>query len=165
MSLREMDENSVHWGGYAGVRLVVNPFDPLPSSLLGGLDVDDFLQDQLSRSLDPLAAGLGLLFDDSIDSSSASVLSAPWSVRDPSSSFYEEVFDLIFSTPTPALPSDALRRVPRFVEQTMISRGIQSTSHALPISEQSEFQLVAQVISFSVILYSKLLVCLFYSFL
>ena len=45
MSLRELDEDSIHWGGYSGVRLVVNPFDPLPSSLLGGLDVNDFLQE------------------------------------------------------------------------------------------------------------------------
>ena len=58
MALREMDEGSIHWGGYAGVRLVVNPFDPLPSSLLDGIDVGVFLQDQLSKSLDPLAAGL-----------------------------------------------------------------------------------------------------------
>lgn len=157
MSLRELDEDSIHWGGYSGVRLVVNPFDPLPSSLLGGLDVNDFLQEQLSTSLDPLAAGLGLLFDSSIESSNTSALSAAWSVRDPNPSFYEEIFDLIFSTPTPAVPSDALRHVPRFVEQNMVSRGIQSTSRSSPPSDQTEFQLIAQVCCFKFISVSNML--------
>ena len=145
MALREMDSSSIHWGGYSGMRLVVNPFDPLPSSLLGGIDVDDFLQDQLSNSLDPLAAGLGLLFDSRSSACFDSTLSAAWSVRDPNPSFYEEVFDLIFSTPGPALPSEALRYVPRFIEQDMIARGIQSVSRDAPSIDQSEFQTVAQV--------------------
>ena len=142
MALRELDENSIHWGGYSGVRLVVNPFDPLPPTLLGGIDVDVFLQDQLSTSLDPLAAGLGLLFDPSFNDSTCS---APWSVCDPNPSFYEEVFDLIFSTPGPALPSDALRYVPRLIDQKVISRGIQSTSRHAPPADHVEYQAVAQV--------------------
>ena len=147
MSLRELDSSSIHWGGYSGVQLVVNPFDPLPSSLLGGYGVNDFLRDQLSTSLDPLAGGLGLLFETGSEISDASALSVPWSVRDPNPSFYEEIFDLVFSTPAPAMPSDALRHVPRFIEQNMVSRGIQSTTRSAPPSENTEFQLIAQVSS------------------
>ena len=145
MALREMNSSSIHWGGYSGMKLAVNPFDPLPSSLLGGIDVDDFLQDQLSNSLDPLAAGLGLLYDSSSGAFDDSTLSTAWSVRDPNPSFYEEVFDLIFSTPGPALPSDALRYVPRFIEQDMVARGVQCVSRDAPPADQSEFQTVAQV--------------------
>lgn len=124
MRLRELDTNSIHWGGYSGMRLQVNPFDPLPNPLLGGQNVDDFLSHHLEHSSNPLASGLGLLVD--VESSSSSIHSTAWSVKDPNNSFYEGVFDLIFSTPGPALPSDAIRTVPRLVEQIMITRGDQT---------------------------------------
>ena len=124
MRLRELDRDSVHWGGYSGMRLQVNPFDPLPNPLLGGQDVDDFLAGHLAHSSNPLASGLGLLVDSSANESST--MSAAWSVQDPNSSFYEGIFDLIFSSPGPAMPSDAIHSVPRLVEHEMITRGDQT---------------------------------------
>ena len=144
MKLRELDRDSIHWGGYSGMRLQVNPFDPLPSSLLGGVRAEDFLSQHLETSSNPLSSGLGLLVEAGSESDD-SVFSAAWSVKDPSSTFYEGVFDMIFSTPGPALPSEALRYVPRFIEQDMIARGIQSVSRDAPSVDQSEFQTVAQV--------------------
>ena len=155
MALRELDRNSVHWGGYSGVRLQVNPFDPLPSSLLGGVDVDEFLSDQLAHSSNPNSSGLGVLVDLESDAGNSSRHSVPWSVSDPNRSFYEEIFDYIFSSPGPSLPSDALRHVPRVVEQTMSVRGMQTPPICTtwPIRPQSpgesvpatEFQIVSQV--------------------
>ena len=115
MGLRQLDENSIHWGGYPSVS-------------------------------NPYSSGLGLL--DTSGSSNASTLSAPWSVKDPNSSFYENVFDCIFSVPGPALPSDAIRSVPRLVEQIMTVRGCQQEqSHAdiIPVPE-FETQIVQQVL-------------------
>ena len=75
MCLRELDENSIHWGGFAGSRLEITPDDPLPSSILGGLEVNSFLAEYLLHSTNPLAAGFGLL--NSLDSESSTV-SHPW---------------------------------------------------------------------------------------
>ena len=127
MRLRELDRDSIHWGGYSGMRLQVDPFDPLPDSLLGGIPADDFLSQYLENSSNPLASGLGLLVEAGSESDD-SVFSAAWSVKDPSSSFYEGVFDLIFSPSGPALPSDAIYSVPRLVEHTMAVRGVQTSS-------------------------------------
>ena len=127
MRLRELERDSIHWGGYSGMRLQVDPSDPLPESLLGGISADDFLSHHLESSSNPLASGLGLLVEAGSDSDD-SVFSAAWSVRDPSSSFYEGVFDMIFSSPGPALPSDAIYSVPRLIEQTMAVRGVQTSN-------------------------------------
>ena len=124
MPLRELDPDSIHWGGYAGMRLRLNPRDPLPNPLLGGLDADEFLSHHLEHSSNPLASGLGLLVESGSDSSA---ISAAWSLRDPSSSFYEEVFDCVFSVPGPALPSDAIRQVPRVMTNVMTVRGFQTS--------------------------------------
>ena len=134
MRLRELNRSSIHWGGYPGMRLEVDPRDPLPNPLLGGLDVNDFLSHHLEHSSNPLASGLGLLVDAS--SGSSSTLSAAWSVKDPNNSYYEEIFDLIFSSPGPALPSDAVKTVPRLVEQIMITRGDQTHDPSVDYSTQ-----------------------------
>ena len=102
--------------------------DPLPSRLLGGLDVDDFLAEYLLHSTNPMAIGLGFLSSVEDTVTSCSTVSQPWSVRDPSSSFYNEVFELLSSVPGPALPSEAIRTVPRLVQHQMISSAVQNTS-------------------------------------
>ena len=127
MHLRELSPDSVHWGGYAGMQLVSFKEDPLPSRLLGGLSVDDFLADYLLHSTNPLATGLGFLSDLDSNVTSESTVSAPWSVQDPNSSFYNEVLDLLSSTPGPAFPSEAIRTVPRVVHHQMVASGVQST--------------------------------------
>ena len=142
MRLRELDSESIHWGGYSGMRLQVNPFDPLPE-LLGGVRVEDFLSQRLEKSSNPLASGLGLLVEVGSDPDE-SVFSAAWSVQDPSVSFYENVFDMVFSSPGPALPSDAIYSVPRLIDQTMAVRGIQ-TSCELDSGIDIGTQLVQQV--------------------
>ena len=136
-----MDENSIHWGGHAGVRLNVSQDDPLPDPILGGLELNSFLAEYLLHSTNPLAAGLGLLT--TLDSTSSTV-SKPWSVDDPNSSFYDEVFDLLFRSPGPAMPSDALRQVPRLIHHDMVATSVQHTGSSA-ISE-SVHQSVHQVI-------------------
>ena len=126
MRLRELDRDSIHWGGYSGMRLQVDPFDPLPEYLLGGVRAEDFLSQRLENSANPLAAGLGLLTEIGSDSDD-SVFSVAWSVKDPPNSFYEDVFDMIFSPSGPALPSDAIYSVPRLVDHTMAVRGVQTS--------------------------------------
>ena len=133
----------------------MNPQDPLPSSLLGGMDVDDFLAQQLVHSADPNASGLGILVDKDSTLGDSSICSVPWSVSDPNRSFYEEVYDLIASSTGPALPSDAVRLVPRLVEQKMVVRGVQTYNvramRGVPVSASDkdspavEYQAVSQV--------------------
>ena len=143
MKLRELDRDSIHWGGYSGMRLQVNPFDPLPSSLLGGVRAEDFLSQHLETSSNPLSSGLGILVEAGSETDD-SVFSAAWSVKDPSSTFYEGVFDLIFSTPGPAMPSDAIYSVPRLVDQTKAVRSVQ-TPFELDSGLDIGTQLVQQV--------------------
>ena len=149
MALRELDRNSIHWGGYAGMRLQMDPANPLPNPLLGGLDADEFLAHHLEHSSNPLASGLGLLVDIDSTKSGSSTMSAAWSLRDPSSSFYEDVFDYILSVPGPALPSDAVQSVPRLVEHTMTVRSFQTSGKVTdePDSGFSDVQTVSQVSS------------------
>ena len=87
--------------------------------------VDEFLAHHLEDSAISLASSLDLLLETG-SKSDDSVFSAAWSVRDPSSSFYRNVFDLIFFSPGPAMPSDAIRSIQRLVEQTMTVRGMQT---------------------------------------
>ena len=144
MALRELERDSIHWGGYAGMRLQNDPNDPLPNPLLGGLDVDDFLAHHLAHSSNPLASGLGMLVDSGSEVSELSCVSAAWSLRDPPGAFYEEVFDYIFSTPGPAMPSDAVRTVPRVVNHTMTVRSFQ-TSDDPDSGVFTDTQIVTQV--------------------
>ena len=150
MKLRELDPDSIHWGGYSGMKLQIDPNDPLPNPLLGGLDADDFLAHHLKHASNPLSSGLGLLVDLESGVSESTTMSAAWSLRDPSSSFYEDVFDCIFAPPGPALPSDSLRRVPRVVDQVMSVRGVQATKEESKSKEEDsgviiDTQIVTQV--------------------
>ena len=111
------------------MRLTSFPENPLPSRILGGLDVDSFLAEYLLHSTNPLAIGLGFLSSLEDETSLSSTVSQPWSVCDPHSSFYNEVFELLSSVPGPALPSEAIRSVPRLVKQQMITSGVQNTAH------------------------------------
>ena len=128
MHLRELSPDSVHWGGYAGMQLVSFKEDPLPSHLLGGLSVNEFLAEYLLHSTNPLATGLGFLSATESDLPSESTVSVPWSVQDPNSSFYNGVLDLLSAPPGPAFPSEAVRTVPRLVHHQMVASGVQSTT-------------------------------------
>ena len=140
MAIRELDESSINWGGLAGMRLVNDPSDPLPARLLGGLSADEFLAGHLDDVFDPVAAELGLLTD-----SSSSVQTLAWSLRDPSSSFYNEVLDNIFAVPGPALPADELITVPRLVNQTVTSRCFQAASTSDHVVS-TEHEIVSKVL-------------------
>ena len=107
------------------MRLLNNPADPLPPTVLGGLDVDDFLSNHLDTVFDPLVAELGFLSE-----SSCSTQTLAWSLQDPSSVFYREVLDNIFSVPGPALPADELLLVPRVVDQVVTSKCLQASKNA-----------------------------------
>ena len=136
MAIRELDESSIHWGGLAGMRFQNDPANPLPLRLLGGVPVDEFLAGFAEGAFDPSAAGFGLLVD---STSSSSVQTLAWSLRDPPSSFYNQVLDNIFSSPGPALPSDELLMVPRVVNQAACNRGFQSpvkSSETVDVSKE-----------------------------
>ena len=123
------------------MKLVNDPANPLPPSLLGGLTADDFLADHLNNVFDPLVAELGLLVE-----SSSSVQTLAWSFQDPSSSFYNSVFDNIFAAPGPALPADELITVPRLVGHSVTSRGFQASknsNHAIT----TEHEIISKVSS------------------
>ena len=114
-----MDSNSIHWGGYAGSRLVANPQDPLPPYILGGVDSADFLDSHLNQVSHPLVAGLGLLSNSTLNSSA-------WSVADVSnSSFHHEVNRLLFTSASPSLPPDVPQVTPRQITRTYSVRGVQ----------------------------------------
>ena len=117
--VRSLDSSSIHWGGYAGSRLIANPQDPLPPYILGGLDSSDFLDAHLKQVCHPLIAGIGLLSNSSFNSSA-------WSVSDVSnSSFHHEVNRLLFTAPSPDLSPDIPQVIPRRVTRSCSVRGVQ----------------------------------------
>ena len=58
--MRELDPASIHWGGYAGMKLNQDHSDPLPDYILGGMPVNDFLDQHLNQVTHPLIAGFAV---------------------------------------------------------------------------------------------------------
>lgn len=111
-----------------------DPENPLPLYVLGGVPVQDFLDNHLQHVQDPLVADLGSLqlsssynnASSSSNNNTSSLISAAWSVRDPHSSFYDAIMDNIFAPAGPALASDVLQKVPRMVDFQMCNRSMQT---------------------------------------
>lgn len=110
-----------------------DPENPLPLYVLGGVPVQDFLDNHLKHVQDPLVADLGSLQlsssntnASSSSNTNASLISAAWSVRDPNPSFYDAILSNIFAPAGPALASDVLQKVPRMVDFKMCNRSMQT---------------------------------------
>ena len=125
--MRELDPESIHWGGYAGMSLRQDFRDPLPDYILGGVPVDDFLDQHLEQVTHPLVAGFGLLADSSSDNSIA------WSVNGASYSFYQTVERLATARPSPPLNPDPVQIVPQRYTRTKSVRAVQ-------VSDSTRFQ-------------------------
>ena len=146
-AIRELNNSSINWFGIDGPRLVDDPEDPMPARVFGDLSAEDFLHEHLMHLYDPMAAGFGVMADSATEST---FQSAPWSVADPSYSFYDDVLDNVFFAHGPALAADELSTVPQLVDVAVCTRSVQVSRSNIESASAVMFGTVSKVIQYHV---------------